>query len=326
MAQTGPLCEYVQIGFDQRPLLRQLDLRVVDHGALEAAPAVVREHADLRLRAEVDLLVLGRADVADPEVARLPVEREPPRVAEPHPDRLPPRARAVRREPQQLAERAAEVLRVVLRIAGRDVAGGWVGAAVAEADVEPALLVELELAALVIRIRLLHHEQVVRARRHADAVRRGELGDVAVAVQVAVVDVELVVLRVARVEREREETALAVVEHAAAQVEKRAGDLPVAHHLDRPALLDDVQRRRVAGRRGDVHRLVQAGRDLHEGRRRARGGAGRRGQRNENDGKGREAKHAGQGYGSYGPVGRAISNGDELQSTKGTTRRVTRSR
>ena len=207
---------------DQRPLLRQLDLRVVDHRAFETAPAVVREHADLRQRAEVDLLVLGRADVADPEVARLPVEREPPRVAESHPDRLPPRARAVRRDPQQLAQRAAEVLRVVLRIAGGDVAGGWVGAAVAEADVEPALLVELELAALVIRIRLLHHEQVVRARRHADTVRRGQLGDVAVAVQVAVVDVELVVLRVARVEREREETALAVVEHPAAQVEKRA--------------------------------------------------------------------------------------------------------
>ena len=96
----------------------------------------------------------------------------------------------------------------------------------------------------------------------------------AVAVQVAVVDVELVVLRVARVEGEREEPALAVVEHAAAQVEERPRDLAVAHHLDRPALLDDVQRRRVAGRRGDVDRLVQAGRDLLE--RRRRGGACRR--------------------------------------------------
>ena len=121
---------------DEHALLRQLDLRVVDHRAFEAAPAVVREHRRPSPRPEVDLLVLGRADVADPEVARLPVEREPPRVAEPEPDRLPRRARAVRRDPQQLAERAAEILRVVLRVAGGDVAGGGVGAAVAEADVE----------------------------------------------------------------------------------------------------------------------------------------------------------------------------------------------
>src|SRR6185437_12874527 len=88
--------------------------RIEPRARLVTAPAVVREPTDPRRRAEVDLLVLVLADVADPEVV-LRVEREPPRVAEPERDDLPAAARRI--DAQQLAELRAHVLRALLRIA-----------------------------------------------------------------------------------------------------------------------------------------------------------------------------------------------------------------
>jgi hypothetical protein len=47
----------------------------------------------------------------------------------------------------------------------------------------------------------VHEEELPRARRVADAVRRLELDDARIAVRVGVVDVEEMILRVARMER-----------------------------------------------------------------------------------------------------------------------------
>ena len=58
---------------------------------------------------------------------------------------------------QDLAERRREVLAVAVRVAG--------GAAVAEADVEHAVGPELEIAAVVVRVRLLHEEHAAARAR-----------------------------------------------------------------------------------------------------------------------------------------------------------------
>ena len=86
-----------------------------------------------------------------------------------------------------------------------------------------------------------------------------------VAAEVGVVDVEEVVLRVARAEGDGQKAVLPSLSHLGADVEERSGDGAVAHELDPPGLLDDVEGRRVTGRRRDVDRLVEAGRDRHEG-------------------------------------------------------------
>src|SRR5439155_7220287 len=113
--------------------------------ALHDVPAEVRTAKAARPHA-VDLLVAVLPDVADPQVAGLPVETEAPRVAQPIRPDLRPVARlagerVVGRDPvwlgrpgigahvdaQELAEQGVEALPVALRIAA--------GAAVAHADV-----------------------------------------------------------------------------------------------------------------------------------------------------------------------------------------------
>src|SRR5207249_1516618 len=76
-------------GRDELALAVERLRAVVDRLSLVARPAVVRELPDLRLRAHVDLLPLALADVADPEVAALPVEGEAPRVPQSVADDLP---------------------------------------------------------------------------------------------------------------------------------------------------------------------------------------------------------------------------------------------
>ena len=65
-------------------------------------------------------------------------------------------------------------------------------------------------------------------------------------------------------ERDREEPLLAAAANPAADVEEGAGHLAALDDLDRALLLDDVQRRRVAGRRRDVDGRREAARDLLE--------------------------------------------------------------
>src|SRR5262249_6867202 len=145
--------------------------------ALEPVPAVVLA-AGRPTRLPVDLLPRALADVGDPEVARRRVEREPPRVAQAvRPDLGPgaragdeggvpreavrPAAVARRREARDLAEQALQRLPVLLRVAA--------AAAVAHPDVEVAVAAERELAAVVVRVRLLDEQQLA-ARAAVDAV------------------------------------------------------------------------------------------------------------------------------------------------------------
>ena len=256
---------------EQLPLLRERLLEAVDRRSLVAAPAVVRERADLRLRAEVDLLLRAGADVADPEVAGLAVEREAPRVAQSERDHLPRRARARRVDAQHLPERRRHVLRAVLGVVADD---AFDRAAVAHADVEEARRGRTRAA------RRCDSGAAARRRAASRVAFVAELTSITlrVALQVGVVGVEEMVPRVRRVERDREEPALLVVgRDAVVDVEERPGDDASLHDLHAPRLLDDVERRRVARRARDVGRIGEPRRDLLERERARRRGAAARG-------------------------------------------------
>ena len=250
--------------------------RVVDQGALVAVPAEVGARRPARPQV-VDLLAGALAHVADPERPGGAVEREAPRVAEPlgvdgHAHR-----RDVDVEPQELAEAAPAVLCASLRVAG--------AAAVAHAHVEPSVRPELQLAAVVIGVRLVDSQDDPGARGDG-RVRVGRRRPIAhharVAGGVRVVHVEPPVRRVARVERHREQPLLAAPRDLAGDVEERLREHgAVLDDADRARLLDDEEARGVATRRREVHGLVErAGelleRDGRRRRRRARSG-GRRG-------------------------------------------------
>jgi hypothetical protein len=137
-------------------------------GALHPVPAEVR--AGRRAGPlDVDLLPGALADVADPQVARRPIEAHPPRVAQAREPDLGPRARGAGRErvvgrdavrlargavldvdPEDLAEQGRERLAVALRVTA--------AAAVAERDEEHALRVEQEGSAVVVGKGLLDEE------------------------------------------------------------------------------------------------------------------------------------------------------------------------
>ena len=118
----------------------------------------------------VDLLDLVLADVRDPQVAVVPVEREPPRVAQPcRPDLVTcvelvvadegvvgGNRRIDRRvQSEHLAEQRGGVLRTTAGVAARP--------AVAQADVEHAVGTELDVTAVVVRERLFDVQQVASA-------------------------------------------------------------------------------------------------------------------------------------------------------------------
>ena len=136
---------------------RRQRLRRDPHVPLERVPAVERPGARAARR-EVDLLPRALADVGEREVAGGAVEREAPGVAEAEGPDLRPRASdadervagrdrvgdaAPRIDAEQLAEQAAEVLRVLGRIVA--------AAAVPGARVQEPVGAELQLAAPVVR-------------------------------------------------------------------------------------------------------------------------------------------------------------------------------
>src|SRR5581483_12440889 len=104
-------------------------------------PAEVPERVELRGGPVVDLLVQMRAGIDEPQVARLPVEREAVRIADAERRDLPPRARRSPIEAKKLAEKDAHVLRAPRLVAIRGVV---VGAAVSEPDPQAAALVECD--------------------------------------------------------------------------------------------------------------------------------------------------------------------------------------
>jgi hypothetical protein len=205
----------------------------------------------------VDLLPFVLADVADVEVVGRTVEREPPGI--PHPVRDDPRGRvrAVDVELEDLAEQDVEVLGPVLGVAA--------GAAVAHPDIEHPVGPELELAAVVVRVGLRNGEQHLGTRRDRARSVRAVLDDPRVAPKIRVVDVEEVVLRVVRVERDRQEPPLAAARDLRAHVqERRLPKVSVLDDADQPGLLDDVDAVGLARRGGHVERSVEACKDLLE--------------------------------------------------------------
>ncbi len=164
----------------------------------------------------------------------------------------PARSTSIRRSFPSLR---AEILRAVLGIAAR--------ASVAHADVELAVGAERELAAVVVRVRLVDPEEL------ADLLRRGRpsavLDHARVAVRVRVVDVEQPVGCVVRVEGDRQQALLATALDEGGDVEERASEhAPVLDDTDPSCLLDDVEPPLLSGRRGDVHRRLEARSDAHQ--------------------------------------------------------------
>src|SRR6185312_4277838 len=206
-------------------------------------PAVVRERRDLSLRPVVDLFPGVLAHVTDVEVAVCAVEREAPRVPETEPDDLPARAASKRIDPQQLAELLAHALRAVARITPR--------AAVAHAHVEKPVRVELQLAAVVVRERLMHEEELPRRRRDRAAVAGPELDYARISVAIRVVHVEAMVLRVVGMECNREQPLLTAARDLVPDVQKRAAKLGVHEVPDSSNLLDRVEAPRLRRSRGD---------------------------------------------------------------------------
>src|SRR5580765_5122461 len=149
------------------------------------------------------------------------------------------------------------VLGVLLRVTA--------GAAVTETRVEVAALVELQLPAVVIRVRLLDGEENPPARPDAVAAGGTVDGDARVALEVGVRDVEEMVRRVVRVESHRQEALLTAAHDDVVNVEERPRDVSAADDLDRPPLLDDVERVGIDGGGRDKDRRVESGGDLAEG-------------------------------------------------------------
>src|SRR5206468_1538525 len=144
-----------------------------------------REPGDQRARQIVDLLPVILSDVADVEVAVGAVERETPRVAQAEGDDLPLRTTAKRIDAEELAEPLVQALRTI--------AGIPAASAVAHAHIQEPVAIELKLAAVVVRIRLAHEQQLVCGRLHSLPVPRTELHHPRIAALVGVVHVETVI-------------------------------------------------------------------------------------------------------------------------------------
>jgi hypothetical protein len=175
----------------------------------------------------------------------------------------PVRAAGIHVGRQQLAEPVLGVLGALLGIER--------AAAVAEADVQPPVGAEGELAAVVVLLglgdvqQLAHRLGVDRAAAHA------ELGHARVAALVAPVQVQPAAGREVGVERDPEQALLGAGGDALAEVEQD-GPPPAGKAYHATGLLEDPQRARVAGRRADERGTVEAGGDALD-RERARAAA-----------------------------------------------------
>ena len=206
----------------------------------------------------IHLLERSLADVADPQVAGRPIEREAPRVAEPvgpdlaarllapagSPDEGVVGRHGVRRaggrpriDPQELAEERVQALTVALRVAA--------GAPVARRDPEQAVGAHRERPAVVVGVGLLDPEEDPLGRRISavgGGIGRRDLAHDGVPVAIGVVDEEPAVGREGGREGEPQEPALAAGRDSITEVEVRLGQqAPVAHHPDAARLLEDEQ-------------------------------------------------------------------------------------
>ena len=231
--------------------------------ALERAPSQVRTRCPCG-RQVVDLLPRVLADISYPQCTGGAVEGEAPRVAQTLREHAHARCRSRRRDADDLAEQGAVVLGAVLRIAP--------AAAVAHAHVEATVRPEGELSTVVVGIRLRDGEDDGGRGRVGEVGRGG--GDMVahhagVPGRVGVVDVEETVGRVARTEREAQQSALPSARDACGEIEERCVERDsVPDDDDRAALLHDEEPSGVAGRSRDVEGShVAAGQALQPHRR-----------------------------------------------------------
>ena len=189
-------------------------LRLEGVRALVDVPAVVLE-AGARARRVVDLLPLVLPDVADVEVAATCRRRTATGCA----------ARS-RRSPTEGLRALTLIVSSLPRRLERFCAwfcGVTRRAAVAHPDVEPPVRARTEAARRCGSRTAARTKSNCRRRFGRNRAVRPVLDDARVAVQVGVVDVELVVRPVVRVERHREQSLLAARAHDAMDVEERLG-------------------------------------------------------------------------------------------------------
>jgi hypothetical protein len=250
--------------------------RLEAESALHVVPAVVPSSGAGGL--EVDLLALVLSDVPDEQVACLPVEGEPPRIAQPvGPDlgtgsghshegvagRNGVGQGAVHVEPQDLAQERAQILSVLVRIP--------TAAAVTRSDVEVAVRAELELPAVVVVVDRMRDGQEDHARSRVRLVGIGR-GDVVarehvVAVQVRVIDVEQPVRLVGGVERGAQQPFLAEgleVHQRADREERVLQELRAVVHQDPSGLQREEEAAAAVSRVRDPDGIVQVAAG-HEG-------------------------------------------------------------
>ena len=88
----------------------------------------------------------------------------------------------------------------------------------------------------------------MRRGRNSDSVSGSILDDPRVPMHVDVIDVEQMVVRVIRMERESQEATFAVEHDLVRDVQKRPDGSMAADDPDQSSLLDDVERRRIVRR------------------------------------------------------------------------------
>ncbi len=237
-------------------------------------------------------------------------------------------ARGPRRDPQHLAQERVERLRVAHRIAGAP--------PVAEPDIEVAVRAEHEVAAVVVRERLLHEQHLTPRAEIGRPVLEAELGDVGVTDRVGEVHVQEPAVRR---ERQTQQALLAperdlrphVQDHLGlvAPVEERDHPPGLLGDVDRVVALSDRERQRLLERRNqaELHtdlaelRRVPGHRVAGRPRRSAGGWGGRlsdaRARYGEDDDERGGASAGRPGAGRPGRLGRSIGHPVRLATSAG---------
>src|SRR5215212_529826 len=223
----------------------------VARGPLHQIPAIVLS-ASTRRRLVVDFLVRRRPNVADPQVARDPIETKAPGVAQSKRPDLGARSllvdvgvvgrdcvpevvgHQIDVDAQDLAEQGAQILAILAVPA----------TPVTQPDVEISILRPIEEQTTVVVSRRLVDEQDGFGTRRVSAVpiraRHPVSGDDGAAVAIGVVDENVAIVRVVGMEGDAEQPAFPATADEVGDVQERLGHDPtIANDVDPSRLLDD---------------------------------------------------------------------------------------
>src|SRR5215216_1694888 len=242
----------------------------VARGPLHQIPAIVLS-ARTRRRLVVDFLVRRRPNVADPQVARDPIETKAPGVAQSKRPDLGARPRLVGVgvvgrdcvpevvghlvdvDAQDLAEQGPQILAILAVPA----------TPVTQPDVEISILrPKEEQTTVVVRRRLVDEQDGFGARRVSAVricARHPVSGDDGAAVAIGVVDENVSIVRVVGMEGDAEQPALPATADEVGDVQERLGHEPtIANDADAPRLLDDKEAAAAISRIDDLNWLIDA--------------------------------------------------------------------